>query len=122
MRSVIRYAGAFSDEYNTPFKDARVKDIAQDMERTNLLYMKITSTCERFTCIVKWFYKFKTVMTRINTIEQFVASKEYGNSDVTYLDSRILIHGTGEDKLLLFGADSYFEKPSEGMFDANLFY
>ena len=123
MSSVIRYAEAFSEEYKTSFQDARVKDIAQDMERTNFLDMKSTSTYERYARVAKMLCRFKTVLNRIRTIDQFAAGQESGKSGVTYLNSRILTHGTEETILLLLdGVEAYFGSPNKGMFDANMYY
>ena len=62
-------------------------------------------------------------MNRIKTIDQFAVGQESGKSDVTYLDSRILTHGTEETILLLLdGVEAYFGSPNKGMFDANMFY
>lgn len=45
--------------------------VFQDMERTNFLYIKITSTYEVYALVAKLLYRFKTTITRINTIEPF---------------------------------------------------
>lgn len=123
MRSLILYSDALSYKFNTFFQDSRVKDIAQDMERTHYLEMNSTSPYELYALVQNLLCRFNTVITQINKIIEFVASQESGKNFFMYSDSLILKHETEENILLLLDSvKAYFGNPSKGYVDTNMFY
>lgn len=121
MSSVIRYADAFSEEYNTSFQDAWVNNFAQNMGRTNFLYMKRKSTYERYAQVINILCGVKTVMTRIQKLEQIVAGEDSKNIGVRYLDSCTLKNVTEEILVLpLNVVEAFCSNSIKDNFDTNV--
>lgn len=87
----IRYTETFTEKYKIPIEEARIVDIAKDMERKTFLDTKFTSKYEPRVRVRKLLAILKSVIERINIIPTFGTGKGAIKRGVRYLESGILI-------------------------------